>query len=311
MEVDYNKGMSLKYTLRKSIAWFPLALGLTLFAVGGTASAAITADQGVASETVNINPNPQFAEGVPTVFKCLVCHADPKLKDDKVLKTLYFSRDDVMKSAHIKVGCAGCHSNYTTPPDQSHDRISKADSKVFTGIARASCVKCHDHDKQVAAVKASAHGVPPSADALTDQPTCLDCHEFHDMVNKKKDAAWAEDKHMQSKAICGKCHTAAYDSYNDYYHGRAYKAGDVRAPSCWDCHSNHDQMFGDEASSTISKQNLKKTCGKCHKNVDDAFLSYAPLIHNHKSLLEKNPLVSWIMGLIRGFLPKPALKIES
>ena len=304
--------MNLIKPYRVKIATFPLALALAALAWTGAASAAITAEQGVGTtNTVNINPNPQFAEGVPAAFKCLVCHADPKLKDDKVLKTLYFSRDDVLKSAHIKVGCAGCHTNYTTAPDQSHDRISKADSKVFTAIARASCTQCHAHQKEVKAVKASAHGVPPSADATTNQPTCLDCHDFHDMVVAKKDPVWAEAKHMSSNAVCGKCHTAQYASYNDYYHGRAYKAGDVRAPACWDCHTPHDQMFGDESASSISKTNLKKTCGKCHKNVDDAFLSYAPLIHGHQTLLQQNPLVQLIMNVIKAFLPKPALKIES
>lgn len=282
------------------------------------ASAAITGANGVASEGTTINPNPIYAQGVPAQWQCLVCHADPKLKDDKVLKTLYFSREDVLKSAHISIGCAGCHSNYTTKPEDSHENISKRDTKEFIAIARASCTKCPAHADEVQKLKLSAHGVEPSAEAQFDQPKCADCHEFHNMPDRKKDPVFAEELHMNAGKLCGKCHPAAWDSYNDYYHGRAYKNGDVRAPSCQDCHTSHSVMFGDEAASSISKQNLKSTCSQsksgqvvCHKNIDSTFLTYAPLIHGHKKMFQQNPLVQWIMGLIQQFLPKPALVVET
>ena len=276
-----------------------------------TTNAAVSASQGVTSESVTITPNPAYAEGLPEPWKCLVCHADPKLQDDKVLKSLYFDPAEVEKSSHISIGCAGCHTNYTTKPDQEHERISLADTKSFIKIAQGSCVKCPAHADEVKKMKLSAHGIEPSAEALFDQPTCAVCHEFHNMPDRKKDKEFDTALHMNAQTMCGKCHPKAWASYNDYYHGRAYKNGDVRAPSCQDCHTSHSVMFGDEAASTITKKNLSKTCEKCHKNVDDQFMSYAPLIHGHQTMFQKNPLVVFFMNIIKQFLPKPALVVEA
>ena len=286
-------------------------LGALMLAQTGTALGIIDASVAVTGNTVSINPNPIYAQGLPAKMQCLVCHADPQLKDDKVLKSLYFGREEMSKSAHLNIGCAGCHSNYTDAPSSAHESISKRDNKIFSSIARASCVKCHDHADELKALKASAHGGTPTIDATHVQPTCLDCHSFHSMSVAKKDPAWALDKHMSSKEICGKCHEPEWDSYNDYYHGRAYKAKDSRAPACWDCHTNHNARYVDEMESSVSKKNIKKTCGKCHDKVDDAFVSYAPLIHQHDSLVAKNPLVVWFLELIKKLSPKPALKVES
>lgn len=310
-EVDYNSTMNLKPTIIR-IAAVPVFVAAMMLFQAGTALGVIDASVAVVGTAVSINPNPQYAAGLPAPMQCLVCHGDPQLKDDKVLKSLYFGRDEVSKSAHLGIGCAACHSNYYEPPAAAHEEISKRDNKIFTVIAHGSCVKCHDHADEVAAVKASAHGGTPTVDATSNQPTCLDCHSFHSMSVAKKDPTWVQNKHMSSQEVCGKCHAVEWASYNDYYHGRAYKAGDVRAPSCWDCHTDHNQRYSDEKESSVSnKKNLKKTCGKCHKNVDDTFISYAPLIHQHQSLLKKNPLVVWFLNIVKKLLPKPALKVES
>ncbi len=287
-------------------------VALAVFAlVPMPASAAITGASGVESESVTINPNPQYVVGLPAVQGCLVCHADIKLKDKKVLKALYFSPDTIKKSAHYEVGCPGCHTNYTEDPTESHENISKADTADFTRIARASCVKCKDHQKQVKEMSVSAHTGQPTLEALTDQPTCLDCHTFHDEMNPKKDKVWAEERHMDAVNRCGKCHKANYASYNDYYHGRAYKMGMTAAPACWDCHGNHSIMYASEKGSLVSGDNLTNTCRKCHKTGDKGFAAYAPLIHNHDKLFMANPLVVWVMNLIQRLMPKPALNIES
>jgi hypothetical protein len=290
----------------------PVLALLMLFVMPATALAAINATQGVSTENaVNIIPNPQYIEGLPEVQGCLICHADMKLKDDKVLKALYFSPDTIKKSAHYEVGCAGCHSNYTEKPTDSHELISEAGTEDFIKIARASCVKCKDHNKQVKEMSVSAHTGEPTLEALTDQPTCLDCHTFHDEMNMKKDKAWAAERHMDAINRCGKCHKSTYANYSDYYHGRAYKMGMEAAPACWDCHGNHSIMYAQEKGSLVTGDNLVKTCRKCHKTGDKAFAAYAPLVHQHDKLFMKNPLVVWFVNLIKSLMPKPALKIES
>lgn len=288
-----------------------LVLLVLVFMPAG-AQAAIEATQGLGSQdAINIIPNEQYIEGLPAVQGCLVCHANIKLKNNKVLKALYFSPDTIKKTAHYKVGCTGCHSNYTKPPKESHEIISEAGAENFMKIARASCVKCKDHKKQVKEMSVSAHTGEPTLEALTDQPTCLDCHTYHDEMNPKKDKIWAEQRHMDAINRCGKCHKSTYANYSDYYHGRAYKMGMVAAPACWDCHGNHSIMYSKEEGSLVAGDNLVKTCRKCHKTGDKAFAAYAPLVHQHDKLFMKNPLVVWFINLIKSLMPKPALKVES
>lgn len=274
-------------------------------------SAAVNSTHSLSSKTVTITPNPEYIVGLPPGQGCLICHADVKLKNDKILKALYFSPDTIRKSAHYEVGCAGCHTNYTTEPTEAHENISKTDTDEFIKIARSNCVKCKDHQKQIKEMSVSAHTGEPTFSATTDQPTCLDCHTFHDEMNPKKDKAWAEQRHMDAVNRCGKCHKANYASYNDYYHGRAYKMGMVAAPACWDCHGNHSIMYSGEKGSLVAGDNLTKTCRKCHKTGDKGFAAYAPLIHNHDKLFMANPLVVWVMNLVDRLMPKPALKVES
>jgi hypothetical protein len=286
-------------------------VAIAIFALAPvSAAAAVTGDTGLKTGTITIVPNAQYIVGLPPGQGCLICHADIKLKDDKVLKALYFSPDTIRKSAHYNVGCAGCHTNYYTDPTESHENISKTGTEDFIQIARASCVKCKDHQKQVKEMSVSAHTGEPTLEATTDQPTCLDCHTFHDEMNPKKDKLWVEKQHMDAVNRCGKCHKANYASYNDYYHGRAYKMGMVAAPACWDCHGNHAIMYSEEKGSLVAGNNLTKTCKKCHKTGDKGFAAYAPLIHNHDKLFMANPLVVWTMNLVERLMPKPALVIE-
>jgi hypothetical protein len=289
-----------------------LALALAFLLLAPTARAAESGvDAGLQAPSVNINPNPAFAEGLPEQMQCLVCHGDPELEEDKVLKSLYYSREDARNSVHLTIGCAGCHTNYTTPPASEHEKISLNQNKDFSEIAKASCVNCHDHQKTIETLLKSAPGGEPTMEAETDQPFCLDCHHFHEMTDQKKDKEFAVERHMSSFDICGKCHKKAWASYKDYYHGRAYKAGDVRAPACWDCHGNHNNKFSGDESSLTSKKNLIKTCGKCHDDIDETFVSYAPLVHDHTMMFQTNPLVKWLVNVIKRLSPKPALKVES
>lgn len=288
-----------------------VACAILLMVPESAAAADISGSQGVKGQSIVLEPDPRLAAGLPEGYKCLVCHALPKLKNDKVYKSIYFSPDDVSKWAHGSVGCVGCHSNYTTEPDESHEAISERDNTKYVDIARSSCTKCHSHNKDIQEVEMSAHGGEPSLQADTEQPTCLDCHDYHDLRDPKKDKEWARQRQISARNICGKCHKKQLASYNDYYHGMAYKSGDDRAPACWDCHGNHDIQFTDEPGSRVTGERLVKTCQRCHKTADTAFASYAPLIHSHGPLYRKNPLVSWFVNLIMRLAPKPALKVEA
>jgi hypothetical protein len=39
------------------------------------------------------------------------------------------------------------------------------------------------------------------------------------------------------------------------------------------------------------------TCEECHKEVDDGYLSYTPLIHGREETLASNPLYVWLINV--------------
>src|SRR5262249_31044090 len=60
--------------------------------------------------------------------------------------------------------------------------------------------------------------------------------------------------------------------YKDSIHGRALlQMGLIVAPSCNDCHGVHGIKRGVDRDSPINKQNVAKTCGKCHVGVEQVY----------------------------------------
>jgi cytochrome b subunit of formate dehydrogenase len=60
--------------------------------------------------------------------------------------------------------------------------------------------------------------------------------------------------------------------YMDSIHGKAlFKRGLIAAPSCNDCHGVHDIKRSVDRDAPIHKDNIGKTCGKCHVTVEEIY----------------------------------------
>jgi hypothetical protein len=108
--------------------------------------------------------------------------------------------------------------------------------------------------------------------------------------------------HQASFRVCARCkqHGEAYDTYDDYYHGRAYKAGAPDAPACWDCHGSHKVLKKGKPDSAVHTSNIGETCGTegCHKGSSEKFgAEAAALIHDKAQAQEENPLLRFIANL--------------
>ena len=88
-----------------------------------------------------------------------------------------------------------------------------------------------------------------------------------------------------------KFHTQAHDAYDIGFHARAIQSG-RKAATCIDCHARNGDMTtilpAADLNSTISRNNIADTCGRCHgdKSVmrgsgisDRPFLSYRESVH--------------------------------
>lgn len=216
---------------------------------------------------------------------CLACHGGSAL----TVRAANVAISGLDGSAHSEVVCQDCH------PDYRYDD-APGETKMWQVNAGLACQECHAASDEkrlsapVAKYEGSVHG-ELIAEGDYDGATCASCHGGHAI--KRTDTTVArEELHLSSQSMCGGCHVKEYDSYDDAYHGQAYKTGAADAPACWTCHNSHAVGAIKSPSSSMYEANRDETCGKkgCHAGADDSFgIEYGSLIHigsKDKSLLE-------------------------
>ena len=248
---------------------------------------------------------------------CMVCHGDPNLvriKNGKIV-SYYMSQKAIDHSAHAKVACTACHSDFAfTLPHKPNGNWQET--------AKSSCRSCHPREWD--AWVASVHGpttTPGKKYTGPPKPSCGDCHGGHYIGDYDKDPAAKAALHASAGKICGDCHQDYWKNYDDYYHGAAYRKGAQDAPACWDCHGAHAVLPSSNPDSPTNKDNLPKTCSKCHQGTSETYTQYATIIHKKDSLLAANPVyavvkqttttigdafASFVQQLRAAFSPQPA-----
>jgi predicted CXXCH cytochrome family protein len=208
--------------------------------------------------------------------------------------------------------CADCHNpHYQT-------RLTNPDTREILSDAHVqipqTCARCHSaiYDQY----KESVHGKALLEFINPDVPTCIDCHGVHNIQNPTTEAF-----RVSSPQLCARCHTdpARMDKYgistqvlNTYladFHGETVTLFQKQSPDritnkpvCVDCHGIHNISRPDDPQKGLQvKENLLKTCQKCHPdattNFPDAWLShYVPSP-------EKNSLVYYVNLFYRIFIP--------
>jgi len=263
-----------------------------------TASASVKTNQG-AYQTYDLSWT------LPTAGKsgCQVCHDDKDLVRIKSGKTvsLYVNTDVLKNSAHKDVPCTGCHTDfaYKTP----HVNVSKS-GEEWRNVAKLSCKNCHSNvftdyasgshsPSAVPGESTSTLGAPDSSAPGKPRPLCGDCHGGHSIPASNNVEAQRE-LHASGLKMCGSCHVKDTASYNDYYHGAAYRNGAPDAPACWDCHGTHKVLPSTNRQSSVYKDRLYDTCRKCHPDPRDGYVAYAQMVHGHQKVLDDNPVYALI-----------------
>ena len=249
---------------------------------------------------------------LPTAAKagCLVCHGDEnliRLREDQVV-SFYVDSAELEAGPHATVQCAGCHLDFafTLPHAQ--------EGEDWRRTAKLACKNCHQEQylefgQGVHRIEV-ATGEDNTTAEVEERPLCGDCHGGHDIVALVDNPEGRRALQENAWEVCGRCHEDYWESYNDYYHGRAFKRGAPDAPSCWDCHGYHDIRPADDRQSMVHESRLEQTCASgdgCHYDVSEGYLDYAELIHGQREMYDQNPLFSIfqrvrsaIAGLFRG-----------
>ncbi|MCL5105502.1 MAG: hypothetical protein M1133_15515 [Armatimonadetes bacterium] len=138
--------------------------------------------------------------------------------------------------------------------------------------ADLACLTCHSAPGfRQAGIEGKEKSLFVDADLLAASAhkgkRCVDCHaDFQGQKMPHKQSAEPVD--------CARCHHngnqvgapdhSHIDMYADSVHGDALRKGDPDAPACKTCHGTHDIRPASNSKSTICRENIPKTCGKCH-----------------------------------------------
>lgn len=165
--------------------------------------------------------------------------------------------------------CQDCHD--------SHEVVPPISPKSPLHISRQAetCGQCHDTEATDYAT--SVHGKALAA-GVREAPTCTDCHSEH-----KIESLTHGSSRKISEDVCSRCHASERlnTKYNlpgdrvrtffDSYHGLASQYGSTLAANCGSCHGYHKVLPSTDPASTIHKNNLVETCGKCHPGATEQF----------------------------------------
>lgn len=203
---------------------------------------------------------------------CLTCHGKKKLTIIKIDKerSLFVDKKIILKSAHAKEKCIKCHTDVsitryppcekTTPVDCSicHAKESESYHRSYHG-------ELHDRGNQVA-------------------PGCTDCHGSHNTLKKNNPESPIFTTNIP--ALCGDCHREGAKAANRYkgaekqilksyimsIHGKGLKkSGLLNTAVCTSCHTAHDIYPVSDPRSSVNKNNIPKTCSKCHRGIFEIF----------------------------------------
>jgi hypothetical protein len=203
----------------------------------------------------------------PTNDDCLMCHSDAgTVRADG--RPVVVSPETFAGSVHGQAGiaCVDCHTDLAAVTEWPHP----------APLGPAQCSACHE-----SATTAYARGVHAQARAAgrTLAATCVDCHGVHDI--KPSSDLDSRTNHLNLLTTCGRCHgndktiAAGHigggnvaQTFRDSIHGEALiRSGLSVAPTCSDCHGNHDIRTKKDAESRVFRTTIPATCGRCHAGI--------------------------------------------
>lgn len=296
-----TQGLTSMQAQRQAQGKNPFGLTAPTYVPAGVNSSGVyVTPETSASKAATATYNLDWTIGTTGKSGCLVCHGDQNLYTivNGRRESLYVSTLILTDSAHAKLLCTDCHVDfaYKTP----HPTVAQGDE--WKAIAKSSCKNCHRneyldwaksaHSTAGTPGETSTVGAADSSAPGKPRPLCGDCHGGHAIPSKDDTAAQAA-LHASGLTMCGGCHVQWAASYDDYYHGAAYKRGAADAPACWQCHNTHLILQSNNRDSWTFADKLPATCGQCHKSVNDSatFIQYAQLVHRKDATLSSNPVV--------------------
>ncbi|MCP4703468.1 MAG: hypothetical protein GY865_02565 [candidate division Zixibacteria bacterium] len=195
---------------------------------------------------------------------CLECHEETESE----IAVGY--DQNLALSIHQDFNCIDCHADLDGSELPHDEELEKID-----------CGMCHEAEAETYI----GHGRKSIYDCV-DIPCCSECHGKHDILPSTDKRSMTNPLNLPS--TCGNCHEdldlterheilygRAVEVYQSSVHGKASMGGIYFAATCNDCHSTggtaHRILGPGDPESAINHFNIPKTCGKCHKAIEQDF----------------------------------------
>lgn len=190
---------------------------------------------------------------------------------------------DFSKSSHgvsfiggskIAPNCVDCHGEH------SIGKVEKTPNNKL--VIEQTCLKCHVENKEVIRktgipseelikYEGSAHYKALRA-GNENAATCSDCHGSHLMQGNGFAGSKINRNNVANTCGTGSnCHPGISLEYKESIHADAVKQGIMDAPTCIDCHGNHQILGEKDPKGFVKKsQNIVLLCSSCHGDVQMA-----------------------------------------
>ncbi len=237
--------------------------------------------------------SPTYPTGVPNL--CGKCHREGNKAAVRYTGSQHNILENYTESIHgkgllqsglvVTAMCTDCHTaHHVLPHDNSESSVNHANLP-------ATCGRCHNGIYEQFSQSIHSPNVYKGDKPL---PACSDCHKSHTIVRTD-----SEGFKLAIINQCGRCHIDVAETYFDTYHGKVYKLGYTAAAKCYDCHGSHNILPTYEPKSTLSRQNIVKTCGQCHSGSHRRFAGYLTHATHHDKT--KYPILFytfWFMTIL-------------
>ncbi len=253
---------------------------------------------------ISINVNPKiFATSAHKDVACMECHVgfDPEEEPHKEVITPVdclpcheAAGKQFVHSGHAKeLQCTSCHTDVHKPEKtwqltrqciNCHtDETGEWKISVhFTAKDGPDCMDCHSQHSTDAVASSrclSCHGDNAFAEKNggekerefvlsyresihAEDIECSDCHASHAVFPPDSSASPVNRQNLAQ--TCNECHDDVAEVYLASEHGKTLAAGFEFAPSCTDCHGEHQIFRITDSRSSVGREHEVNVCLKCH-----------------------------------------------
>lgn len=196
---------------------------------------------------------------------CYLCHGEIAEEHKESIHGISIAEGEE-ESAH----CWDCHGSHKVL------KLEDENSLVYPTNLVSTCGSCHDdpefNKKHYSNVKQpgllyskSVHGLILETD-IDKAATCIKCHGVHNIKNRIQENSKISSVNVAN--TCKECHAKETEAYYNSIHWFGVRKGVEDAPTCNDCHSEHDI----QAINTVDKEKeikilQEETCLQCHESL--------------------------------------------